>query len=172
MHKNNEIPYMKILYLIIFFFCCISSYAQEQAAIVPASFINLQNVSLSAPMGENPAANTFDEDCQRYRAMKITGIVLLGTGGGLVIAGATSFTIGIAEALGEPLGPPAGAQQRTSIAPLLAGLVCMGVGSIFIIAGIPVTIIGSIKYKRNCRNSYGSSSMQITTNGNGLALNF
>ena len=161
---------MKVIILILLItFWTSFSFGQTRAILVPASFINLRNVSIASSAERNHTENTFDEDCHRYRVMKVTGIVLLGAGGGLVAAGATSFSIGVAVALGEHPGNQT--SQRTSVAPLFAGMICMGLGTCSMIAGVPVTIIGVRKSKKHC-NTGVSSHVELSTKGNGLALNF
>ena len=85
--------------------------------------------------------------CERYKGMKTSGIVLTAIGGGLVATG-----IGIVAAANSGR-IYAGAENKyfRGTTPLIAGgAAAIAVGGLTLGAGVPLTVLGSLKAKRTC----------------------
>lgn len=104
------------------------------------------------------------DKCGKYKKLKTTGIILASVGGGLLISGIALIAVGTGDAINNGGGSLNDVGLYAGGAVLIVGGVgCAG-------AGIPLAIIGSVKYRKHC--GAGSSYMQLSTKGNSLALNF
>ena len=143
---------MKIVIAVLFSIWNLSGIAQR----LPQSALLIANSRLNAQSDE------VQSKCEKYRRMKLSGIILCSTGAGIFVAGAVTGGIGFVGSFGERFG------RSSNTGPLLiGGASCLGLGAVCVFSGLPLIDIGSRKMKR-CRGQ----SLILSTNGSNLALSF
>jgi hypothetical protein len=112
------------------------------------------------------------DKCGHAKKMRTVGIILASVGGGLLVTGIALIAIGVQS---ESNDINNGGDGTTGLPLIAGGAVCTIFGVAGAGAGIPIAIIGSVKARKYCgsaRESGDRSYMQLSTKGNGLALNF
>lgn len=142
---------------------------QQIPSTQPESIMKLRN----APNPYQHQYNqNFEDMCVRYKAVETGGIVLSVLGGGLIITGAALLPH-IHASSGEvtEYSQNINNRQRT------AAKAAIAVGSLSMIAGIPMITFGALKARKACGPA-GSARpraalhLQTDENGAGLALKF
>ncbi len=62
--------------------------------------------------------------------------------------------------------------ERSRVAGAVSGAVLMGVGAASFVAGIPMTTVGAVRYNKGKKSQYMDITLNSSSNGLGLALNF
>jgi hypothetical protein len=138
-------------------------------------FLSADHAEWASIESDNEYKNIFARDggadkCEKYHKMKTAGIIVASVGGGLFITGIALVAIGIHDDVNY-INNGSGVYYGTNGGPLIGGgAVCIVFGIGGIGAGIPLAIIGSVKSHKYCGS--GRSYMELSTKGNGLALNF
>ncbi len=155
----------------------LSGYSQSEMTIPeqqipstqPESVVKLRNMP-------NPYTHqynqNFEDMCLRYKAVETGGIVLSVLGGGLLVTGAALLP-GIHSNTGEgtEYSRSVNDRQRT------AAKAAIVVGSMSLIAGIPMITFGAIKARKACGlpargRSQASLNLHSGQNGTGVAIQF
>jgi hypothetical protein len=124
-------------------------------------------------IGASSYMETADNNCSKYHKMKIAGIALAASGGGLILTGAALFISSVGVAFGE-LSTNKNSNSNVSEGLFYGGLTVCGVGVAAAAAGVPLAVFGSVKYRKECRQRVDNirTYTQLSALGNGLALNF
>ncbi len=117
----------------------------------------------------NAFRETEADRCGHAKKVRTIGIVLASVGGGLLIGGVALLVVGVQT---ESNDLNNGGDGTVGLPLIAGGAVCtiFGVGGTA--AGIPLAIIGSVKAHKYCGGNRDRSYMELSTKGNGLALNF
>lgn len=184
---------MKVLCLSLFAtFCVLSSFGQNSPEPNPGQAAPVSPLFLSADRAEQASAEALyrgrgraEVNCARLKRQRTFGAVMTGIGGGLLASGIAMAVVGTHSINNDMVynavwggyvnnAPPGAYALRN------AGIACSLLGVASLAIGIPNLVVGSIRYRRNCGGFYDRyherererSSMQISTNGSSLALNF
>lgn len=123
----------------------------------------------------NPYAHqynqNFEDMCLRYRAVQTSGIVLSVLGGGLIITGAALLPRIHTSPERTEYAQNVNNRQRT------AAKAAIAVGSLSVVAGIPMITWGALKSRKACgvpvkERSRSSLNLHSGENGTGLSIQF
>jgi hypothetical protein len=138
-----------------------------------AQFASIENTKFDKDYYMNTFRESGGDRCAKAKKMKTIGIILASVGGGVFFTGIALVAIGVHDDANYGYNGNTGYYGGTDGSPLVAGgavLMVLGVGGMG--AGIPLAIIGSVKSHKYCGSGSERSYMQLSTKGNGLALNF
>ena len=169
-----------IFYLVVTF--CAFSLSAQDLHILPAISHQSSLLKLHSddPRLASAQVNNFEFNsayamrgergsCERYRHMKVAGIVLASVGGGALILGAVMVNVGTADAYNN------GFHTNSDWGLIAGGAFFVVGGTACLAAGIPLAIVGAVKSRKTCGGSNRGGAQLILNagrNGSGLALNF
>lgn len=142
---------------------------QQLPAHQPESIMKLRNDPNPYPHQYN---QNFEDMCLRYKAVETSGIVLSVLGGGLIVTGAA-----LLPRIHTTTGEVTEYSQNVSNRKRTAAKAAIAVGTLSLVAGIPMITWGALKARKACGipgRSTARSSLNLQTgeNGTGLAVYF
>lgn len=179
---------MKNLTLLLFAtFCAVFSFGQsasdpgstaQQPNTTSPLFLNADHAQLaSAGQTSFVDYNAFrkesggdDGKCGKFKKMKLAGIIAASVGGGLLITGIALEAIAVHNETGAYYNGYTYVGATEDVGLVGGGAACIAFGLIGVGGGVPLAVIGSVKSRKYCGG--GRSYMELSTKGNGLALNF
>jgi hypothetical protein len=114
----------------------------------------------------NRQEETCDEGQLHSTPMTVTGVVMLGVGGLAVVAGTTTLYLALLDAT-----PMMGVSSSNADSKAIAGGIVTGVGEALIIAGVPLTVVGSRSVPRDSASS-PNPTVSIGPTGGSLTWSF
>jgi hypothetical protein len=148
-----------------------------------AQFASIEKTTSNRDFNMDAFRESRIDRCERARKLRTTGIIFSAIGGGLLIGGATMIALGIQQSNNYNNSYSYNSYYGTSgysgpdgTGLIIGGAFCTVFGAAGAGVGIPLAIIGAVKARKYCDRNQKyfdkSSYMELSTKGNGLALNF
>lgn len=174
--------------LFAFMLCSVIALAQENNSTPAAPQSLLFSILKQRDIAKAEKAASFEfassrtrleKHCEHYQRVRTTGLVFLSIGAAFTATGAALIAIGVNYNNTQTYNPYTGATIGTDGDPyLIGGALMLPLGIIGLSAGLPLTIIGSVKVKKFCRGSdkylerNERGHISFGTNGHNLTMIF